>query len=98
MRTHWQPNLKRSLASNKPDTRKGVTRMAKILRASVMRKSEWDKERDAEAWRGIGSRGSKAVTLPASIFGGTAQRFIQATHIEGGIIHDFAILKTWVPP
>ncbi|OLB45843.1 MAG: hypothetical protein AUF64_05005 [Chloroflexi bacterium 13_1_20CM_54_36] len=68
--------------------------MAKILRASVMRKSEWDKERDAEAWKRTRLQVLKRDNSTCVYCGWTAQRFMQVNHIEAEDNHDLDNLET----
>jgi hypothetical protein len=68
--------------------------MTKILHASVMRKDEWDKERDQEEWKRIRLQVLKRDNSTCVYCGWTAQKFMQVNHIGAEDNHSPDNLET----
>lgn len=68
--------------------------MAKILRASVMRRSEWFKERDPDEWKLIRTQVFKRDNYTCVYCGWKTQRFQQVNHIGAEDNHSFDNLET----
>jgi hypothetical protein len=68
--------------------------MGKILRASVMRRSEWFKERDQNEWRRIRMQVLKRDQYTCVYCGWKAQRFQQVNHIGAEDGHSLGNLET----
>jgi HNH endonuclease len=68
--------------------------MTKILRASVMRKDEWDKERDQEEWKRTRRQVLKRDNSTCRYCGWTAQKFMQVNHIGAEDNHRLDNLET----
>jgi HNH endonuclease len=73
---------------------KGVNSMAKILRASVMRKDEWFKERDQEEWKRTRRQVLKRDNSTCMYCGWQTQRFMQVNHIGAEDNHNLDNLET----
>jgi hypothetical protein len=68
--------------------------MGKILRASVMRRDEWFKERDPEEWKRIREQVFKRDNETCVYCGWKARRFQQVNHIGAEDDHSLENLET----
>ncbi len=68
--------------------------MAKVLRASVMRRSEWFKERNQDEWKRIRTQVFKRDNYTCVYCGWKTQRFQQVNHIGAEDNHSLDNLET----